>query len=346
MIAVALSGGVDSSAAAIILHEKGETLMGVTLYLGQGVPAQVQIDRARSLCTHLGIPHHVIDVSNEFSEIKNYFCHEYLMGRTPNPCALCNRDIKFGVLLDKARALGASHVATGHYVRKVTSRGRHFLTRAHEASSQEYFLGLVSQEALERSIFPLGDVSRGDAEALAQGIGLSISRQHTSQDACFIGDKGYVSFIESHTVFRPEEGDILNPQGHIVGRHKGVFRYTLGQRKGLGVGLGWRAYVLNKDVRNNTITVGEQSQWPHGGFSVKSLNFMKAESLEETLTARVKVRYRQEPQRAVVHPVGPAGADVEYSGIFAPGQLAVFYDQDDAVLCAGIIEYAPGDGEC
>ncbi len=266
------------------------------------------------------------------------------MGRTPNPCAMCNRDIKFGVLLDKARAFGAGHVATGHYVKKVTSRGRHFLTRAHESSSQEYFLRLVSQEAHERSIFPLGDVSRSDAEALAQGIGLSIPRIHTSQDACFIGDKGYVSFIESHTGFRPEEGDIVSPRGHIIGRHKGVLRYTLGQRKGLGVGFGRRVYVLNKDIGNNTITVGVQSQWPHGWFSVKSMNFMKMGSLEQTLEARVKVRYRQEPQRAVVHPGGPEGADVEYSGIFAPGQLAVFYDQEDAVLCAGIIEYARGDG--
>jgi len=340
MIAVALSGGVDSSAAAILLHRKGEALMGFTLYLGENVPPQVQIGRAHALCIRLGIPHHVVDASNEFRAVTDYFCQEYLSGRTPNPCAVCNRDIKFGVLLDKAGALGASHVATGHYVKKVTNMGRHYLQRAHEASSQEYFLGLVSQDALGRSIFPLADVTRSDAEALAQGIGLSIPRAHTSQDACFTGEKGYVQFIEDYMGDRPIEGDILDSGGRVIGRHKGALRYTMGQRKGLGLGFGRRVYVLDKDVKSNTITVGMQSQWPHRGFHVRSLNFMKLETLENTLVARVKVRYRQEPEPAVIHPRG-SQAHVEYGGIFAPGQLAVFYDREDAILCAGIIEYAP-----
>lgn len=340
MIAVALSGGVDSTAAAIILHEKGEEISGFTLYLGDGIPSQAQIDRARILCRHIGISHYLIDVSDEFHAVKDYFCNEYLVGRTPNPCAVCNRDIKFGILLDKAIELGASHVATGHYARKATSNGRHYLAMAHEESSQEYFLGLVSQHALEKSIFPLGDISRRDAEALAARIGLSIPRSHTSQDACFIGEKGYVSFIEHYKGLRPEAGDMLNPRGHIVGRHKGVPYYTLGQRKGLGVGLGRRVYVLDKDAGRNTITVGMQSQWPHRGFSVRCMNFMKLESLEGIIDVRVKVRYRQKAERAVIQPTGPAEANVEYSGIFAPGQLAVFYDDDDSILCAGIIEYS------
>ena len=338
MIAVALSGGVDSSAAALCLRENGETITGITLYLGEKNPGPDKIDRAAGLCRHLGVPHHVLDIREEFHAVKRYFCREYLSARTPNPCALCNRDIKFGLLLHKALPLGAQLLATGHYVRKGFSQGRHFLMRAREMKSQEYFLGLVSQSSIERSIFPLGEMTRREAEEIVSCAGIDIPRAEASQDACFIEKEGYVSFIESYTGSCPVPGDILNTGGRVIGRHKGVLFYTVGQRKGLGVGFGQRLYVLSKDAARNTITVGKREEWPYQGFAVRDLNFMKLSSLDGPREILVKVRYRQEVEPAVITPAGPGEAVVDYQGIFAPGQLAVFYDSGGAILCAGIID--------
>ncbi len=338
MIAVALSGGVDSAAAAIWLHEKGEVTTGFTLYFGSGIPKPDQVDRAARLCRHLGISHHVLDVHEEFHAIKSYFCREYLAGRTPNPCAICNRDIKFGHFLERALSLGAEQVATGHYVRKGVSQGRYYLAKAREPKSQEYFLGLLSQRSIERSFFPLEDMTRKEAERLVSGFGMEILQVESSQDACFIGGGGYVSFIESYTESRTVPGDIIDIKGRVIGRHKGVLFYTVGQRKGLGIGFGRRLFVLSKDADRNTITVGERHKWPLKGFALHDINFMKAASLCGPMEARVKVRYRQEPEPAVIYPTGPAEAVVDYQGIFAPGQLAVFYDSDGAILCAGLMD--------
>ena len=343
MIAVALSGGVDSSAAAICLHEKGEAIAGFTLYFGSGIPKPDQIDRAARLCRFLNIPHHVLDVQEEFLAIKDYFCREYLAGRTPNPCAICNRDIKFGLFLKKALSLGADHIATGHYVRKGVSQGRYYLAGARGANSQEYFLGLLSQLSIEKSIFPLGEMTRGEAERLVFDAGMEIPRAESSQDACFIGDEGYVSFIESYTGSKAVPGDILDIKSRVIGRHKGVLFYTVGQRKGLGIGSHRRLYVLSKNAEKNSITVGERHKGPFYGFTMQGINFMKAALICGPMEARVKVRYRQEPEPAVIHPTGVSDTVVDYQGIFAPGQLAVFYDSDMAILCAGIINLRTPD---
>lgn len=344
MIAVALSGGVDSAAAAVFLHEQGEAILGVTLCLDERVPDALHRERAKALCSHLNIPHHIIDVRGPFRSVKDVFCREYLAARTPNPCAMCNRDIKFGVLLDEVRSLGADRMATGHYVRKDTAYGRYYIARAQEGKSQEYFLGLLSQQALELSVFPLACVTRTEARRLAASAGLDIPEEQSSQDACFLGEEGYASFIRAHSGFTPAPGVILDVRGRVVGSHKGALNFTIGQRKGLGVGLGRRVYVLGIDSRENTITVGEPRHWRHRGFFVPEVNFMKLACLKETMAVRVKVRYRQEAQPAVIRPAGEAGVLVEHDGLFAPGQLAVFYDADDAVLCAGIIEYLPEEG--
>jgi tRNA-specific 2-thiouridylase len=206
-------------------------------------------------------------------------------------------------------------------------------------NSQDYFLGLVDQQALARSVFPLGEYTRTEARKIVASAGLGMPDVQSSQDVCFIGQGGYVSFIESYAGYRPEPGAILDVRGRTVGFHKGALRYTVGQRKGLGIGLGRRVYVLAIDALNNTITVGDLRRWPYHGFSVPELNFMKAAELEQPLAVNVKVRYRQDAQSAVLHPAGKTGAWVEFKGLYAPGQLAVFYDHDGAVLCAGIIEH-------
>jgi tRNA-uridine 2-sulfurtransferase len=342
MIAVALSGGVDSSAAAILLHEQGRSIIGLTLSLDELTPGSRQVDRARMLCRRLGIAHHVVEVHGEFKAVKEYFCRQYLAGRTPNPCTVCNRDIKFGVLMDRARSLGADLIATGHYVRKDALEGRLFVARARELKSQEYFLGLVTQQALAGSVFPLGGFTRSEAQRIVASAGLDIPVTQSSQDVCFIGPGGYGAFIETHAGIMSEPGPILDIRGRTIGIHRGALRYTIGQRKGIGIGLGRRVYVLAIDAAGNTITVGDGRDWKHRGFLVPELHCMKMERPSKPVAVRVKVRYRQEAQPAVMYPEGVAGARVEYGGIYAPGQLAVFYDDDDAVLCAGFIDHLPG----
>lgn len=343
MIAVALSGGLDSSAAAILLHEQRHHLMGLTLALDEATPAAYQVDRAKALCRRLGIPHHVLPVDREFKAVKDYFCRQYLAGRTPNPCVVCNRDMKFGLFLDRAISLGADRIATGHYVKAGIHDGRYYVARAREVKSQEYFLGLVGQQALARTIFPLGEVTRSEAQRLVASTGLDIPVAQSSQDVCFIGQRGYVPFIETYAGYRPEPGIILDVRGRTVGSHRGALRYTVGQRKGIGVGLGRRIYVLAVDAVKNTITVGETRNWQNRGFYVPDLNFMKMAGLRESTTAHVKVRYRQDAMPALLHPAGDTGARVDFKGLYAPGQLAVFYDDDGAVLCAGIIEHLSED---
>lgn len=337
MIAVALSGGVDSAAAAIRLRESRQDLMGLTFLFGESNPPLANIERAGSLCAYLNIRHVVVDAASQFSSIKEYFCREYLAGKTPNPCVVCNRDIKFGLLLEKAGKLGAQSIATGHYVRKAGSEGRVWLGRAREKNSQEYFLGLLSQEAVRRSLFPLHDTTKEEARELVAGTGLTIHERDTSQDVCFIGEEGYVPFITSYTGYHPCPGNILSRRGLVIGGHKGALFYTIGQRRGLGMGFGRRVYVLGIDMEKNTVTIGDREQWPYRGFFMDEVNFMKITGLQEPLKVRIKVRYRQEAQDALIIPVSDKGAAVRYDGLFSPGQLAVAYDGQDDILCAGII---------
>ncbi|MFA5653412.1 MAG: tRNA 2-thiouridine(34) synthase MnmA [Desulfomonilia bacterium] len=337
MIAVALSGGTDSAAAAIRLHEGREELVGITLVFDEENPPAISIERAGLLCAHLKIRHVVMDATSQFTTVKNYFCREYLAGTTPNPCVVCNRDIKFVLLQKQADELGADRIATGHYVRKAGQGGRVWLGRAKERNSQEYFLGLLSQDAIRKSLFPLHDITRDQAWELAARAGLHILKRETSQDVCFIGAEGYIPFITSYTGFELQPGDILNRRGVVIGRHKGALSYTIGQRKGLGMGFGKKVYVLGRDMEKNTVTVGGREQWPYRGFTMEQVNLMKIPALNEPLAARMKVRYRQDAQDALLIPLTGGRTAVRYEGLFSPGQLAVAYDRKDDILCAGII---------
>lgn len=335
MIAVALSGGVDSAAAAILLHESGERLMGISMRLSADVPDGVHLERAQLLCNKLGIPYHLIDLSRAFGTVRKYFCDSYLAGLTPNPCAVCNRDMKFGQLFEHARALGADCLATGHYVRREVSGERCFLSRAAWKNSQEYFLGLLSQEVLRRTTFPLGDLTRTAACDLARRLDIDIPLQASSQDVCFIqGD--YTDFIRDYTGHRSTPGRILDTHGRTVGTHHGALRYTIGQRKGLGMGFGRRVYVLDVDQSENTVTIGERTEWPYEGFFLDGVNCMKIASPQASFGAEVKVRYKQDPVCATIRPTAQ-GLWVDYPDLFAPGQLAVAYDPDGAILLAGFI---------
>lgn len=335
MIAVALSGGVDSAAAAIILHDQGEELLGITMRLGEGLPDDTHLERAGALCAKLGIAYHIIDLSVAFNAVRRYFCDAYLASLTPNPCAMCNRDMKFGLLLEHAQVLGADTLATGHYVRRGRYGERIFLARSAWKNSQEYFLGLLPQEVLRHTTFPLGNFTKPMAEDLVHRLGIDIPRQASSQDVCFIRDD-YATFIKEFAGHHPKPGRILDTHGQSVGTHRGALFYTIGQRKGLGMGFGRRVYVLDVNQAQNTVTIGDRSLWPHKGFFIEQVNYMKLAGLAAPLTALLKVRYKQEPVSATITPTAQ-GLWVDYPDLFAPGQLAVAYDADGAILLAGII---------
>lgn len=343
MIALALSGGVDSTAAALVLHEQGERFFGLTLFLDDSNPSPEHIERARRVCRRLGVGHHMLDARDAFEAVKDLFCREYLAGRTPNPCVHCNKSIKFGLLLRHAMAMGADMLATGHYAALRTAGPRRYFAQASENVSQEYFLGLVGQEALKRSVFPLGGITKAEARALVARAGFDIPQHQSSKDACFVPPEGYAALIERRTGIVPKPGPIIDARGRVVGIHRGVMHYTIGQRRGLGISLGRPVYVLGVDPAANTVRVGPEEDWERDAFEVRDLNFMKIASMDATMHVRVKVRYRQDAVPSLVHPVGPSGCLVEYKGLYAPGQLAVFYDGEGSVLCAGIIEYPSQD---
>ncbi|MEA2102347.1 MAG: tRNA 2-thiouridine(34) synthase MnmA [Thermodesulfobacteriota bacterium] len=336
MIAVALSGGDDSTAAAIVLHDSGETIMGITMYLGPHNPGKASIKRAADLCEYLDIPHHLIDLSQAFDAIKDAFCMDYIHGLTPNPCIICNRDIKFRAFLDSARKLGADQIATGHFARIKTHGSRYYLCRAAQINSQEYFMGLVSQEALAKTILPLGKMTKKEVIDKVKDCAFGARPSRASQDLCFIHHKDHAAFIASRTGFRSVPGPILDTQGKIIGTHQGAIHYTIGQRKGLGTGFGKPCYVLKTDMENNTVTIGDRYGITTTGFFLSKINYMKQPCLDHPVSIMLKVRYRQRPEPARVRPT-TNGLRVEYPGIFAPGQLAVAYDKDDCILFAGII---------
>jgi tRNA-specific 2-thiouridylase len=338
MIAIGLSGGADSAAAAFLLHDFDEKVCGISASFGISNPGPQQLERAAYICRYLGIDHHVLDVSHEFESIKRYFCNEYLRGNTPNPCVICNRDIKFNLLRNSAKRFGADIIATGHYVKKGFEQGRYFVSRSCEKNSQEYFLGLLDQKALKQSIFPLESTTKNEAHRIIVRSGLKIPRNETSQDVCFIDQNGYVDFIRTYIGYQPKPGPVLDCKGRIIGKHRGALYYTLGQRKGLGMGFGKKVYVLGIDMAGNTITVGDLNEWPHSGFIVRSVNYMKIPGIYERMEALVKVRYRQRPEKTMIVPGSKGELMVHYRGLFSPGQLAVVYDHEGAILCAGIID--------
>ncbi len=338
MIAVAMSGGLDSTAAAILLKEQGEDIMGVTMSLGPGIPDQAHLERGAEVCKKLDIPFHVLELEREFEHVRQYFCDEYLTGRTPNPCAICNPYLKFGIFREKVAELGAERVATGHYVKKGEQNGRYFLQRGPWRQSQEYFMALIPQDAIRDSIFPLGDYLRPEVEELVSRAGFDFPRGISSQDVCFVSDGAYAAYIEEYDGFRPEPGNILDVDGKVVGKHRGALHYTIGQRKGLGMGFGRRVYVLAVDMQNNTVTIGDRNEWPHKGFYLGRPNFMRIASIDEPMTVRLKVRYRQEMIEATAEPTEDGRIWINHDGLFASGQLAVLYDDEDAVLAGGIIE--------
>ncbi len=351
-ILVAMSGGVDSSVAAALLKQEGHELCGVTLKLYEnediGVCSQrtccslADVEDARRVASRLGFRHVVFSYSDEFrNDVMARFASEYAAGRNPNPCIDCNRFIKFPRLLYRARLLGMDGIATGHYARIEYNgeTGRWLLKKARDASKdQTYVLYALTQDELAHTLFPLGNLLKTEVRRLAEEHGLVNARKPDSQDICFVPDGDYADFLERVMGITVPEGDYIDTKGRVLGRHKGHHRYTVGQRKGLGVGFGEPRYVLRKDARNNTVTLGTKEELMSSSLIVKDVNWISIDELRRPVAVTVKTRYHQPETAAVLHP-HKDGARVVFDSpqaAAAPGQAAVFYS-GDTVVGGGII---------
>lgn len=336
-VAVGMSGGVDSSAAAAILCENN-SVEGITLSLcGENL---ADVRDAKTVCEKLGIAHNVLDLRQEFKQrVIDNFIDEYIKGRTPNPCIQCNKHIKFGAMLDWAQNNGIQKIATGHYAQIEYSGGRYWLKKAADVKKdQSYVLYMLGQEQLSRILLPLGALTKSQIRELAEQKGLITAHKSDSQDICFVPDGDYAEYIKAGTGLDFLQGDYVNQNGEKIGTHKGVIGYTIGQRKGLGIAMGHPVFVIDKDAAANTVTIGEEEELFFKRVKVRDASFIT--DLEDTTRAAAKLRYRHSEQPCVIHRTGETEVLLEFDApqrAPAPGQSAVFYD-GEYVLGGGIID--------
>jgi tRNA-specific 2-thiouridylase len=337
-VAVALSGGVDSSVAALLLKEASYEVMGVHMRLWDAPHPEYQANRTKNVCRILDIPYHQVDLQKEFEScVVDYFCQEYRQGRTPNPCVACNRHIKFGFLLDKALSLGADYLATGHYARVEHSGNGHRLLKAADTGrDQSYFLYTLTQEKLGHVLFPLGGHSKDEVKQMAKQAGLPTAAR-SSQDICFISQKNYGSFLSRR--FSTQPGDIVDTQGRKLGQHPGIAFYTIGQRHGLGLSSGKPLYIIRIEPESNKIVLGHEKELYCQKLAARKLNWISGKAPREPITAKARIRYRAKEAEASLF-FRNDSVDIHFAQpqkAVTPGQAIVFYNIDE-VLGGGIIK--------
>jgi len=338
-VAVAMSGGVDSSLAAARLKQAGYNVFGIYMQLWSGQNLEPTVSDLEHTCQVLDIPFYQLDLEVEFHRLViDYFCREYGLGRTPNPCIVCNQRIKFGLLLDRALEMGAEYLATGHYARVERSAdGYRLLKAADQSKDQSYFLYTLGQKQLKHLLFPLGELSKQKVRRLAAELGLPASSRRDSQDVCFIPGNDYRSFITERIPLKV--GEIVDITGKVLGRHSGLARYTVGQRHGLGLTSSKQLYVLKLDALSNRLVVGTRDQLLHSMLVATKLSWVSGEAAKESITITAKVRYKAPEVAVELHP-SDSMAEVRFitpQSAIAPGQSVVFY-QSDVVLGGGIID--------
>ena len=342
-VAVAMSGGVDSSLAAARLKAAGCEVSGVHLQLWLGHDLRPSTGHTVSdlehTCQLLDIPLYKLNLTAEFrSLVVDSFCREYSLGCTPNPCIFCNQHIKFGLLLEKALEMGADYLATGHYARiKQSPGGYHLLKAVDRDKDQSYFLYTLGQRQLRHLLLPLGNLRKAEVRRLSGGMGLPAASGGESQDICFIPDNDYRSFIARHIPLKP--GDIVDTSGKVLGQHSGLAQYTVGQRQGLGLASDKRLYVLRLDAASNRLVVGSKGQLSGSRLLASRLSWVSGEAPGESADITAKIRYRSPEVTAKLH-LDDGTAEVKFEQsqwAIAPGQSVVFY-QGDVVLGGGIIE--------
>ena len=366
-IVVAMSGGVDSSVAAALLKEQGHEVIGIMLRLWSepGVEGDDGVEHvaenkccslesvgdARRISQLLDIPFYMVNVEQPFRQtIVDYFYEEYINGRTPNPCLRCNRHIRFTLLLERALALGAEYLATGHYVRvetDVLTAKRRLRKGVDAAKDQSYVLHVLNQQQLAHACFPLGGLTKPEVREMAAERGLPVASKAESQEICFVAAGDYRGFMKRYTestgAQAPKQGPILDVSGQQVGTHQGLAYYTIGQRKGLGITSREPLHVLKLDPARNAVIVGDAQQLERDTFTVQQVNYLSGEVPAEPFEANVRVRYKAPEVQAVVTPLGPTTAQITLSRpqrAITPGQAAVFYGgvTEDEVLGGGIID--------
>ena len=352
---VALSGGVDSAVSAALLLEQGWDVAGLTMEVvnpecfnaEQSGPEENEkkgklqaSDEARKVAEFLNIPFYTVNLEKEFHKrVIQPFYHDYLYGRTPNPCVVCNRFIKFGLLQEEALKLGAQTFATGHYARITKQNSRYLLSKGIDRKKdQSYFLFYLQQEQLARTVFPLGSLTKDQVRVKAKKMGIPSMNRSESQDICFIPDQDYVGFLENDLHIERSAGDIVHVSGEILGHHQGTYRYTVGQRKGLGIAWAEPLYVVRIDAENNRVIVGEELHLAVSSLRVEDVNWVAPPPVGG-FRCKCRIRYRHREAPALVTPLENGGADVIFDesqkGV-TPGQAAVFY-QDDLVIGGGWI---------
>ena len=334
-----MSGGVDSSLAAALLKKAGYEVSGVHMRLWSGDNSEPDVSDLERTCQILNIPLEQLNLETEFKRLViDYFCREYRLGRTPNPCTACNQHIKFGLLLNRVREMGADYLATGHYARIEPSPDSYRLLKAVDlAKDQSYFLYTLGQRQLQCLLLPLGNLHKAEVRRLAAELGLPTGSRRDSQDVCFIPDNDHRAFISQH--IPPQPGDIVDTQGKVLGRHDGLAQYTVGQRQGLGLTLNKRIYVLKLDTTGNRLVVGTEDQLLSNVLSTSKLIWVSGEAPPEPISITAKVRYKS-PEAVAKLNLSDEMARVQFhqpQRAIAPGQAVVFY-QGDAVLGGGIIE--------
>jgi tRNA-specific 2-thiouridylase len=337
-VAVAMSGGIDSSVAAALLKNQGYQVFGITMILNSK-PDGKQAEMLKQTVECLGIQHHMIDLHRHFQhQVIKPFCNEYGQGRTPNPCITCNQYIKFGLLFNKARKMGADYLATGHYARiDPGSNGYRLLKGIDHGKDQSYFLYTLGQEQLRYLLLPMGELYKNQTRRIARELGLTDIEGHESQDICFIPDNDYRSFVAGHVSCRP--GDIVDTSGKVLGKHSGLAYYTVGQRQGLGIESNKRLYVIRLDSRNDRLVVGSQSQLLSNGLFANQLSWISGKAPQDGDNITARIRYKSPEAPASLH-INRDTAEVSFSQpqrSVSPGQAVVFY-RGDAVLGGGIIE--------
>ena len=331
---IGMSGGVDSSVAVHLMMRAGFDCIGGTMLLHDSTPDAAQ--DAEAVAARLGIPFYVFDLSERFRKaVMDDFVGCYERGLTPNPCIVCNRYLKFGAFLDIAWEMGCDCVVTGHYAKIEEENGRFLLKKAaDEAKDQTYFLYTLTQEQLAHTRFPLGELTKVEARAIAEERGFINAKKRDSQDICFVPDGDYMAFMERYTGKTYENGNYLDLSGKVVGRHKGAVAYTLGQRKGLGLAMGAPVYVCDKDMAANTVTVGPNEALFHSSLRAADWNWIAIEYLKEPIRVMAKARSRMIEQPATVYPEEGGFARVEFDEpqrAITPGQAVVLYDGDTVV---------------
>ena len=355
-VVIGMSGGVDSSAAAYVLKEEGYNVIGVTMEFWQnsdychieeegGCGGLTAAEDARRVAEVLDIPYYVLDFRKEFHQnVIQYFINDYLQARTPNPCIMCNRYVKWEALLQRSRALGADYIATGHYARiSKLENGRYAIMNSVTAEKdQTYALYGLTQEQLSHTLLPIGAYSKPEVRALAEKAGLPVAKKHDSQEICFIPDGDYASFIERNTDERMPEGNFVSKEGKILGKHRGLLHYTIGQRRGLNLPMGRRVFVTELRPESNEVVVGEHEDVFTNELTAGNITFMGIPEMKigESGVFLTKIRYNHRGTECIVSRTGPDEIHCHFTSpvrAVTPGQAVVFY-KDNYVAGGGVIK--------